>query len=135
MVKKEHSRKIDNAKYLDFLKVAQNFEEGARLASEFEYFNAAGVLIIHAAIALADSVTIKLASKKSVGENHYEVISLLNEVTPASELKTNSINHFKALIDHKNFVSYSGDIYFKKDVDKLWKHFDRFKSWTEIILK
>jgi hypothetical protein len=40
-----------------------------------------------------------------------------------------------AKVDHKNKVSYSGDIYHKKDIDSLWKHLERYRTWVNEILK
>ena len=75
-----------------------------------------------------------MAGEKSAGQNHYEVIALLNKVTPSSNGKTKALEHLKELIDHKNFVSYSGEIYYKKDVEKLLKNFARFRTWADEIL-
>jgi len=131
MVRKVPRKKIDINKFSNFIKVSENFYEGAKNANKFEYYNAAGVLVIHAAIALADSVTIKYSGEKCSGDNHYEIIGLLNEKTPESRLKTNALNQFKKLIDHKNIVSYSGDIYTKQDIAKLFKYFERFSNWQQ----
>ena len=131
---KQPVKKYDVNKYLDFVKVSKDFSNGCESAYTFEYYNAAGVLIIHAAIALADAVTIKLSGKKSSGDSHYDIIELLRLVTPPSANKNKSLDQFKKLIDHKNKVSYYGDIYYKKDVDKLIKHFVRFKSWAESLI-
>jgi hypothetical protein len=123
-------KKVEQGKYRDFEKISKDFENGCESAYTFEYYNAAGVLIIHAAIALADSVTIKLAGKKCSGDNHYEVIELLRSVVPHSSSKEKALEQLSKLIDHKNKISYMGDIYFKKDVDKLIKYFGRFKNWA-----
>lgn len=72
MVRQVTRKEYESSKYLNFVKVSQNFISGAELAAEYEYFNAAGVLIIHAAIALADAVTIRFSSSKCTGDNHYE---------------------------------------------------------------
>ena len=45
------------------------------------------------------------------------------------------IDPSRYIIDHKNRVSYSGDVYHKKDIDSLWKHFDRYKAWVDELLK
>jgi hypothetical protein len=135
MASRISSVRIDNNKHLDFVKVAQNFKEGAELAYEFGYYNAAGVLIVHSAIALADSITIKYSSLKIKGDSHYDVIALLKNVLP-QKLKNNSaIDHLKKIIDQKNLVSYSGDIYHKSDITKLNKHFIRFSNWAYLILE
>lgn len=128
-------KKIEAHKHLDFENISKDFASGCDSAYAFEYYNAAGVLIIHAAIALADSITIKLAGKKCSGDSHYDIIELLRQVTPPSSNKSKALDQFKKLIDHKNQVSYQGDIYYKKDVDKLLKYFERFKSWAESLSK
>ena len=132
---KQPVKKIDINKYLDFIKVSEDFSSGCEPAYTFEYYNAAGVLIIHAAIALADAVTIKLSGKKCSGDSHYDIIVLLKAVTPPSTGKSKSLDQFKKLIDHKNKVSYYGDIYLKRDVDKLLKYFERFKTWADTLLR
>ena len=133
MVRKSSRKNVDPVKAAKFEKVAINFYEGAKLAYEFEYFNAAGVLLIHAAIALADSVTIKRLSSTCSGDNHYEVIKLLQEATLNDNDSGRHILHLEKLIDHKNLVSYSGDIYTKKDIDKLIKHYERFYNWINSL--
>ncbi len=134
MVKKISSRSYDSIRYKDFIKVASNFAHAAELAYEFEYYNAAGVLYIHSSIAYSDAITIKLSGKKCKVDNHYEVIQLLDQVIPQPRIDTRAINNFKSLIDHKNSISYSGDIYHKNDLEKIRKYFKRFKEWAESIL-
>ena len=133
MTKKSSFKNIEPHNFLKFQKVSQNFYSGADLAFQFEYFNAAGVLIIHSAIALADSLTIKKSSKKCSGDNHFDIIQLLKDVTPPHKNKNIAIDNLKYLIEHKNIVSYSGDIYHKKDVEKLFKYFHRFETWANFI--
>ncbi|GBD89465.1 hypothetical protein BMS3Abin04_00170 [bacterium BMS3Abin04] len=134
MVKKTSRKIVEKSKATSFRKVAENFYEGDKVAYDFEYFNASGVLIVHAAIAFADAVTIELSGWKCSGENHYEIISLLTDITPPNKYKNNAINHFRKIIGHKNLISYSGDEYHKKDIDKLWKHLERFIIWINTIL-
>lgn len=134
MVKKTRAKTFDSVRYKNFLSVASNFEEAAALAFEFEYLNAAGVLYIHSAIALADAITIKLASQKSSGDNHYEVINLIEKVVPVNWINKKAVTNFKSLIDHKNLISYTGDIYHKKDIDKIKRYFTNFKVWAVSLL-
>ena len=77
--------------------MSENFFEGAKLASDFEYYNASGVLIVHAAIALADAVTIRFSSSKCSCENHYEVIQLLKETAPVINLTKYALIHFEKI--------------------------------------
>ena len=135
MTSKSPRKKIDPARYKDFEEVAANFYEGAKVASEFSYYNAAGVLIVHSAIAYSDAISIKNGGVKIQGDNHYEIISLLDDLMADSTNKKNALNQLEIIIDHKNKVSYSGDIYHKKDIDSLWKHLERYRTWVNEILK
>lgn len=134
MVKKVSRKEYESNKYNNFLMVSQNFIQAADLALEFEYYNASGVLIIHAAIALADAVTIRFGSVKCTGENHYEVIKLLQETAPKSKQTSAAITHFDKLIDHKNAISYQGALYKLADIKTLRKHYDRFDAWVGTIM-
>lgn len=134
MVKKVPSKIYDTAKYKGFVKVALNFSEAADLAFEFDYFNASGILYIHSAIAYSDAITIRLSGKKCSGDNHYEVIQLLETVVPKTRIDNKAFNSLRSLIDHKNLISYTGDIYYKKDLEKIRKAFKRFREWAEHFL-
>lgn len=125
---------VERSQHKNYRAVADNFMNGAELAKEYEYWNAAGVLIVHAAIAYADAVSIKFGGVKSQSENHYEAVQLLNELVADSEKKKSAINQLQRIIDHKTSVSYSGEIYDRKDIEQLWKHCIRFKEWTDSLL-
>ena len=79
MKSKSPQKKIETSRYKDFKEVARNFYEGAKVASEYSYYNAAGVLIVHSAIAYSDAISIKNKGIKIQGDNHYEIISLLED--------------------------------------------------------
>ncbi|HEY5122876.1 MAG TPA: hypothetical protein VIK14_03995 [Ignavibacteria bacterium] len=134
MVKIFKKTTISKTKANDYQIVAKNFFGGAKVASEFEYWNAAGVLIVHSAIAYGDAVTIKFGSVKSKGENHQDLVNLIDSLVAQSEEKKKALMQLSKILDHKNFVSYSGDIYERKDIDKLWKFLERFILWAENML-
>lgn len=134
MVKKYKTTKTESTKYLDYKTVALNFFEGAKVASEFEYWNAAGVLIVHSAIAYGDAITIKFGKVKSRGEDHQNIVNLINSLIAESDEKKNALINLSKIIDHKNLVSYSGNIFTGKDITRLWKYLLRFKSWADSLL-
>ncbi|MBN1637888.1 MAG: HEPN domain-containing protein [Ignavibacteriales bacterium] len=131
MVKKIPKKKYEINTHKKFFEISNSFYEAGKLAFDFEYYNAAGVLIIHSAIALSDALTIKYSSTKSAGENHYEIIHLIKDVIPYSEDMSKAINHLSRLIDYKTNISYSGDFYSKSDVSKLIKYYERFSIWAK----
>lgn len=125
---------VHRGRYHDYAKVADNFYLGANLAKEFEYWNAAGVLIIHSAIAYTDAITIKIGGVKSQGEDHMAVIDLVKKVVVLDEDGQKALNHLARMIEQKNLVSYSGEVYEQSDIEKLWKQLERYKKWAISIL-
>jgi hypothetical protein len=134
MTKKSISSIIERSKFIGYKNVAVNFAEGAKVAYKYEYYNATGVLLVHVAIALADALTIKKGGLKCKGDNHFEVINLIREIIEQDPKAKSAINQLEEIISFKNEVSYSGDIYLKSDIDKLFKHFNRFYNWADRIL-
>ena len=134
MARKTIRKQVDKSKANDYKKVAESFWGGTDVAKEYEYWNAAGVLIVHSAIAYADAVTIKFGGVKSQGEDHNQVITLLKELLPGEEENRKASQQLERIIAHKNSVSYSGDVYGRKDVENLWKNFERFRKWAENLL-
>lgn len=135
MVRKTTRKSIDKSKFNNYRIVAESFYGGAEVAKEYEYWNASGVLIIHAAIAYSDAICIKFGGVKSQGEDHNQAIFLLKELLSTSDENRKAFQNLEKMIAHKNSVSYSGDVYEAKDINLLWKHLERFKTWAEDLLK
>lgn len=125
---------VPREKFQDYARVADNFRAGAETAMAFEYWNAAGVLIIHAAIAYSDALTIKVGGLKSQGEDHMDAVDLVRQVVALDKSGEGALNHLWRMIQEKNVVSYHGEIYARQDVDKLWKHLERYRQWAVSIL-
>jgi hypothetical protein len=126
--------KIHYLKYLSYKKIAQNFYDAGIVSAELNYFNAAGVLFVHSAIAYSDAITIKLSSAKSGGDSHFQIVTFLDEVVKESTDKSKALNQLRKIIDQKNLVSYSGEEYSKKDVNDMQKNAERFQTWALKIL-
>lgn len=105
------------------------------MAGAHEYWNAAGLLYVHGAIAFADAVAIKLREVKSTSENHMDAVHLLGEVTAGAKGRDEALGHLKRLIDEKARVAYSGQSFHARELESLSKHADRFSAWAERILK
>jgi len=135
MARRRKRDRVDRHRSRDYLRVADNFYQGAEVAREFEYWNAAGVLIIHAAIAYADAITIKVAGMKSRGEDHRDLVDLIEEVVALDAQGRAAVNQLRRLIDEKNLVSYSGEVYTRAAIARLGKLVERFRSWALILLR
>ena len=131
--------RVSKTQFAQYKKVADGFFEGAVNEKELSNWNSAGVLIIHAAIAFADAVTIKFGGVRNKGEDHQDVVRLLDSLLPQSEAKKSALNQLEKLIAHKTSVSYSGEAYDNKDIEKLlniWKDLKaglKNKSLIELI--
>ena len=84
--KSEHSR---------YKTIADNFYNGALAEKEAKRWNASGVLMVHAAIAYADAATIKYGSVKSRGDDHQDVVRLLDDLLPPSDAKRNALHQLE----------------------------------------
>jgi hypothetical protein len=135
MTKKTPEVRIHYSKFLTYKKIAHSFFEAGVISAEMGYYNAAGVLFVHSAIAFGDAITIKLSSTKSSGDNHFQIISLIEEIAKASNEKSKALNHLRKIIDQKNLVSYSGEEYTQKDIVDLQKNAQRFQTWALKILE
>jgi hypothetical protein len=134
MVRKTTRKSVDKSVAKNYKMVAESFFNGAEVAKEYEYWNATGVLIVHAAIAYSDAICIKYGGTKSQSEDHHQIVDLVKEMVAESKEKKSALNQLERIIEHKSSVSYSGNIYEKKDIDLLWKYVVRFKSWAEKLL-
>jgi HEPN domain-containing protein len=134
MTKRRGIKNISHSKYAEYLKVAEHFLKAANDSMELEYWTAAGVLVVHSAIAFADALCIKMSGVKSIGENHEETISLLEEAVSNSDEKKKAINQLKRIIEEKNKVSYMGELYSPAQTKDLLKRLERFSEWVKKII-
>jgi hypothetical protein len=114
--------------------MAGQFLKAAGLAREHDYWNAAGLLIVHAAIAYADAVSIRLAGVKSTSDNHHDAVQLLAEAAAREKDRDRALGHFKRIIEEKSRVSYSGEAFRRAEIDALETHAERFRGWCEAVL-
>ncbi|MBI5729621.1 MAG: HEPN domain-containing protein [Ignavibacteriales bacterium] len=131
MPRESKTIKVNKTDANKYRKIAKGFYDAAISEIESRRWNAAGLLIVHSAIAYADALTIKYGGVKNKSENHQDVVKLLEIVVKESESKNNALNQLERLIAHKSTVAYSGEIYDEQDIEKLFKHLDRFKTWAE----
>lgn len=135
MAKRSGRKTVPRHRYNDYIKVAEHFYIAAQDSMELDYWTAAGVLIVHSAIAFSDALCIKLGGVKSTADNHEDAITLLESIVAQSSDKTRAINHFKRIIEEKTKVSYLGELYTGKQTNDMWKRLDRFRKWVLEVLE
>ena len=114
--------------------MAAQFLKAAELAREHEYWNAAGLLIVHGSIAYADAVTIRLAGVKSTSDNHHDAIGLLADAASREKDRDRTLGHLKRIIEEKSRVSYSGEAFRRAEILALETHAQRLRDWCEAVL-
>ncbi len=134
MGRRAHRKSIERYQYRQYHTVAQHFYEAARDSIALEYWTAAGVLIVHSAIAYSDALCIQQSGQRSIGDDHEDAVELLNTVIAIGKEKTNAMNHLRRIIEEKTRVSYLGELYEPKRTKDLWKRLERFRHWAESIL-
>ena len=114
--------------------MAETFAQAAELAKTFEYWNAAGVLIVHAAIALTDAITVKVGGVKSASPDHAVVADILEEIVAIDAEGKKAVAHLRAVFEGKSLVSHSGHIYNQEDIRRMSRHAARYQAWARQFL-
>jgi hypothetical protein len=94
MTKRQSRKAVDRVRYREYQQVAEHFFEAGKASMDLEYWTAAGLLIVHSAIAYADALSIKLSGQKSVGENHEDAVALIADVVPINRRTGQFLSHF-----------------------------------------
>ena len=134
MAKRRGRKTVQHQSFGEYYKVARHFYEAAGYSMELEYWTAAGVLIVHSAIAYADALCIKNAGAKSIGEDHEDAVAFLDSVIADGADTSKAINQLKRIIEEKTKVSYLGELYSEAQTREMWKRLERFIKWAEEIL-
>lgn len=134
MAMRRGRKTIDRSRFTKYRDVAEHFYEAANDSIELEYWTAAGVLIVHAAIAYSDSLCIKLAGLRSAGEDHEDAVLLLENSVANSVEKDKALNQLRRIIEEKTKVSYLGELYSSSQTKEMWKRLERFRNWALDIL-
>lgn len=92
------------------------------------------MLLVHAAIAFTDAVTVTVGGVKSAGEDHLLTADLLETVVAVDAEGKKAVGHFRSLVEEKNLVSYSGEIYRRDDIRRIARHLDRYRIWVNRLL-
>ncbi|MBI2931750.1 MAG: hypothetical protein HYY16_08865 [Planctomycetes bacterium] len=115
--------------------IGSEFFHAAELAAGHDYWNAAGLLFVHASIAYADALCIKYAAWKSTSDNHMDAIALLEESTTRLENSKQASSHLMRIVREKNRLAYTGQSFHRDEVEAIRKHAERFREWAEELLR
>ncbi len=135
MTKRTRRVSVERGESGRFAEAGAQFAQAAGLAREFEYWNAAGLLYVHAAIAFADAVSIARRGEKSTSENHLDALALFDVAASGLKGRDEASEHLRRIVEEKSRVSYSGLSFRRADLEKLARHAERFRAFAESLLR
>jgi len=122
---------VERSDWTSFVAAAEeNYASACALQASRKY-RAAGILLVHAAIALTDALTVRVGGIKSTGEHHQEALDLVRELLPNAARLGPALQHLQAIIQEKNRVSYTGDPFTATDIARMRTHYERFALWVK----
>ena len=134
MARRGARRTVDRSRYRQYEQVADHFYSAARDAMDLEYWTAAGVLIVHSAIAYSDALCIQQAGVKSSSDDHDLAVVLLEDSIGVDEQSLRATQQLRRIIDEKTKVSYLGELYTRAQAKALWDRLERFRRWAKQVL-
>lgn len=135
MVRRGTRKRVDRSDWTGFLAAAEENYASACAIQASRKYRAAGILLVFAAIALTDALTVRLGGVKSTGEHHQEAVDLVRELLPNAAGLGAALRHLEAIIQEKNRVSYTGDAFTANDIARMRIHYERFGLWAKEQLR
>jgi hypothetical protein len=126
---------VDRSDWTGYLAAAEEHFASACAVSASRKYRAAGILLVHAAIALIDALTVRAGGVKSTGEHHLEAVDLVRELLPNAAGLGPALRHLEAIIHEKNRVSCTGDPFTAGDIARMRTHYERFSVWVKEQLR
>jgi len=135
VVRKVTRKRVERSDWTSFVVAAEeNYASACALQASRRY-RAAGILLVHAAIALTDALTVRVGGIKSTGEHHHEAVDLVRELLPNAAGLGPALRHLEVIIHEKNRVSYTGDPFAATDIARMRTHYERFALWVKDQLR
>jgi len=135
VVRKMSRKRVERSDWTGFLAAAEENYASASAIQGSRKYRAAGILLVHAAIALTDALTVRAGGVKCTGEHHQEAVDLVREVLPNAVGLGPALRHMEAIIHEKSRVSYTGDPFTAVDIARMRTHYERFAVWVKEQLR
>jgi len=135
VTKKTAWTRVDRGDAAGYRSAGTEFMRSAQLAYDHGYWNASGLLYVHASIAYADAVCVALAGMKSTSDNHLDAVTLLGEAASQTPGRDHALSHLRRIIEEKNRGSYTGLSFRERDAASLAVHAARFTDWAARVLQ
>jgi hypothetical protein len=135
VVRKVTRKRVDRSDWTGFLAAAEENYASACAVQASRKYRAAGILLVHAAIAIADALTVRAGGVKSTGEHHQETVDLVRELLPNAVGLGPALRHLETIIHEKGRASYTGDPFTATDIARMRSHHERYALWAKEQLR
>jgi len=125
--------RLGKEKFRVYLRKATEFERTMEKAVEAGDWNAVGLNGVHAVISAADAMTCFFLGERSRGEDHEDVVGLLERV-PLPDAKDRAEQVLKVL-RVKNLVEYEARDFGAREATELAKRVRRIVAWAKEQLR
>lgn len=92
--------------------------------------NAAGLLYVHAGIAMTDAMLILLTGARSTAQKHDEAATSLQKACGRRQRESDGIKHFRWLVRKKDFFAYDDKRVALNDAKEAQTKIQRFLTWA-----
>jgi hypothetical protein len=92
--------------------------------------NAAGLLYVHAAIALTDAMLVFLTGARSTAQDHAEAAARLQKECGKRQRPSDGVKHFRWLVRKKDFFAYDNKHVSLDSAKEAQTKVQRFLAWA-----
>ena len=136
MVKADHAKRVDPTRADGYAELGRRLlVAGRAILEDGDARHASGlaILAIHAAIAFADSLCVRVGGKKSTSADHQAAVQLLRAVM-GTRLPADMQQLLARVISDKDRFEYQGYLATMKEARAMFSKAERFAAWAESTL-
>jgi hypothetical protein len=127
------TRVLDRTRFVNYRGRADEFFKGMKTEETEKRYSASALLGIHAAIALADTVSLAETGLRAADDQHTEAAKLIEGISKKNRLDGDGHNRLRRILSRKNAVAY-GEGFAVGDSDELKAvrlNVERFFLWAK----
>ncbi|MEE9615208.1 MAG: HEPN domain-containing protein [Thermodesulfobacteriota bacterium] len=127
------SRKVEKGVYRGYLKKADDFYRGMKVAFEGSNWNSVGLEAVHCVISANDALLAYYGGVRSVSRDHKDAARFLLDTIDTEEAGKKA-KHLRAVIAKKNLVEYENRSFIQSEAEEIYRHTERFYLWVRSML-
>lgn len=127
-------KRVDRAQAKLYLEKARGFlGDAENMIGQSEFSgNGVAVLAIHAAIAFADAVTIRIREAKSASGDHTEAVDVLQDsLGRLTDSDRVALKDLRFILQRKNDASYTANLVSTQEAEAIVAKLRSFARWAE----